>query len=274
MDPKQIDAFQYTVWAYYRAHGRHDLPWRLPLPDGSFDVYRIVVSEIMLQQTQVVRVIPKFKAFTRHFPTFAELAAAPLAEVLKSWSGLGYNRRAKFLWQAAQTVTQQFDGQLPQTLAELVRLPGIGPNTAGAILAYAYNRPAVFIETNIRTAFIYHFFTEVQGVHDKDIADLVAVTLPDNPREWYWALMDYGSYIKQTIGNISRASAHHTVQSKFEGSRRQIRGLVLRELGAKDRTFQMLEAIIRDERLRGVLEDMIHEGFIEKTGVHYKLYGT
>jgi len=254
------------VWTYYRNNGRHDLPWR-----QDTDPYKVLVSELMLQQTQVSRVVPKFEVFVRQFPTIQDLAVAPLADVLKAWNGLGYNRRAKFLWQAAGAVVRDFGGQLPKTQAELVRLPGVGPNTAGAILAYAYNAPVVFVETNIRTVFIYHFFVGQQQVSDKSITDLVAQTLPDNPRAWFWALMDYGTYLKQTTGNLNKLSKHYSKQSAFHGSRRQIRGQVLRELSGGTRTNGELSAAIADERLEGVLEDLAREGLIQQTRGSYKL---
>ncbi len=265
--------FQDSVWDYFRRSGRHDLPWRLPESDGLYDPYKIVVSEIMLQQTQVPRVLPKFIDFTARFPTWEALAGAPLASVLTAWSGLGYNRRAKFLWQAAQAVCREHAGQLPDTQASLMTLPGIGPNTAGAVMTYAFNKPAVFIETNIRTVFIHHFFNDVQAVHDRDIADLVAATLPDNAREWYWALMDYGTFLKQTAGNASRRSAHYARQSAFAGSRRQIRGQVLRTLQAAGRTMEYMQTEIADERLQSVLDDLVREGMITFDGTRYTLQG-
>lgn len=268
-----VRGFQQTVWDYYRAHGRHDLPWRQAGADGSFDGYAVLVSEIMLQQTQVPRVVPKFQDFIRRFPTCKALAAAPLADVLVAWNGLGYNRRAKFLWQAAGMVVQDFDVQLPDNLADLVRLPGVGPNTAGALLAYTYNRPVVFVETNIRTVFLHHFFAGQQQVSDKAIADMVAQTLPDNSREWYWALMDYGTHLKQTIGNLNTLSKHYTKQSVFAGSRRQIRGQVLRLLAAKPISISTLRTHIADERLPAVLDDLVREGLIHREDNRYKLPG-
>ena len=265
-----MESFVETVWQYYRAHGRHDLPWRRFEADGQ-DAYRVLVSELMLQQTQVSRVIPKFGHFMRQFPTVTTLANAPLAEVLAAWSGLGYNRRAKFLWQAAGVIVRDYGGRLPDTLQELIALPGIGANTAGALLAYAYNKPAVFVETNIRTVFIYHFLATKEQVHDKEIADLVARTLQDSPREWYWALMDYGTHLKQTVGNLSTLSKHYTKQSAFRGSKRQIRGQVLRLLTAKPQLFEELKQHIQDERLSVVLKDLHREGFIQTSEGHYKL---
>jgi A/G-specific adenine glycosylase len=273
MEAGRRKTFQDAVWSYYRAHGRHDLPWRQFEPDGSLDPYKVLVSESMLQQTQVGRVIPKFTQFMELFPDAQSLAKAPLAKVLKTWSGLGYNRRAKFLWQTAEAIVGQHNGRLPSTLAELIALPGIGPNTAGALLAYAYNKPVVFVETNIRTVFIYHFFASQEQVSDKDIADLAAETLPDDPRHWYWALMDYGTNLKQTIGNLNRLSRHYTKQSVFHGSRRQIRGQVLRLLADKALRLTEIQQVIHDERLLSVLADLEHEGLVTKHGPRYKLAG-
>ena len=266
-----MDRFQRAVWEYYRAHGRHDLSWRQFETDGALDPYKVLVSELMLQQTQVSRVIPKFEIFVRQFPTLESLSAASLADVLRAWNGLGYNRRAKFLWQAAQAVVRDYGGRLPDTSGELLKLPGVGINTAGAILAYAYNKPVVFVETNIRTVFIYHFFADTERVSDKDIADMVTKTLPDNVREWYWALMDYGTYLKQAVGNVNKQSKHYAKQSTFHGSRRQIRGQVLRLLAAGNQTRDDLVGLVADERLLSILDDLTSEGLIAKRGKQYLL---
>ena len=264
--------FQRIVLDHYRAYGRHDLPWRLPRPDGSFDPYAVLVSELMLQQTQVQRVIPKFMAFMTTFPTVAQLGTAPLAEVLTAWQGLGYNRRAKFLHQAAKKILADYGGEVPASAAELITLPGIGPNTAGAILAYAYDQPAVFIETNVRTVYIHHFFADERAVADAQVLQAVRTTLPaEEGRVWYWALMDYGTHLKQTLGNLSRASTAYTKQSPFEGSRRQIRGHVLRLLAVAPHQLKGLQKEIADERLTTVLEDLEAEGFIMLDGLRYRL---
>ncbi len=255
------------VWDYYHKHGR-DLPWRTPDSDNSFDAYKIMVSEVMLQQTQAARVIPKYLAFLEQFPSAASLANAPLSEVLTAWSGLGYNRRARFLWQAAQQLQQA----VPGAVEEWAALPGIGSNTAGAIVAYSYNQPVVFIETNIRTVYLHHFFTGQDNVRDAEILPRVAETLDrEHPREWYWALMDYGSYIKQTVGNASRSSAHYTKQSRFIGSQRQIRGAVLRELITGAKSLSDLQQAIGDDRLAKVLESLTKEQLIRKQGDTYLL---
>jgi A/G-specific adenine glycosylase len=267
MTSSSYDVFQQTVWNYYHEHGR-DLPWRHSEPDGSFDPYKIMISEIMLQQTQAARVVPKYHEFISLFPTVQELAQAPLADVLKAWSGLGYNRRAKFLWQA----TQQIKDVFPGSLEELVALPGIGVNTAGAILAYGFNKPVVFIETNIRTVYIHHFFADHVEVHDKEIMPLVEATLDqESPREWYWALMDYGTFIKSTIGNASRSSRHYAKQSTFAGSKRQIRGQVIRLLTSGPQSVDSLRQNIPDERLGKVLDTLIKEQLIQLDGRLYRL---
>lgn len=263
--------FQAEVWDYYQAHGRHDLPWRQPQGD-TFDAYRVAVSELMLQQTQVSRVIPKYHQFLEYFPTVQDLASAPLGDVLRVWSGLGYNRRAKFLWQAARQVVRDYQGIFPKELNELIKLPGIGSNTAGAILAYGYGRPAVFVETNIRTVYIHHFFRDRTDVPDKAILGLVAETMDtEHPREWYWALMDYGSYLKQSVGNLSRLSKTYAKQSTFQGSRRQIRGQVLQLLGVGPRTITELRSRIPDKRLAAVLDDLLSEELVRCRGKTYRL---
>jgi A/G-specific adenine glycosylase len=259
-----------TVWAYYHAHGRSDLPWRAPATDGSFDPYRILVSEIMLQQTQVPRVTAKFLEFMGVFPNTYALAHGSLAEVLRLWNGLGYNRRAKFLWQAAGMIETEYGGIFPEERTELMRLPGVGPNTAGAIMAYAWNRSVMFLETNVRTVFIHHFFEGESSVSDAMLVPLVTASIPaGRAREWYWALMDYGTHLKQTTGNAARASKTYVKQSPFEGSRRQLRGGILRVLLEHPRFKKELTELFSDERLPDVLEDLVREGLVQSTGAGY-----
>lgn len=266
-----ITTFQATVHKYYDEHGRHDLPWRTPESDGTFDPYKILVSELMLQQTQVPRVLPKFLAFTASFPSFAALANAPLSEVLTAWSGLGYNRRAKYLLQTAHIVVGQYGGDLPRTRANLMSLPGIGANTTGAIQAYAFNEPIVFIETNIRTVFIHHFFSGQDQITDAMLLPYIKSALPEDARTWYWALMDYGTHLKQTVGNLSRSSASYTKQSPFHGSKRRIRGQVLKMLTGGPYNYERLVWVINDERLPAVLDDLVREEFITSDGSQYRL---
>ena len=264
--------FRQIVSAHYLTFGRHELPWRTPEPDGSFDPYKILVSEIMLQQTQAPRVIPKFVTFMEIFPTIQRLEAAPLKDVLIAWQGLGYNRRAKFLWQAAKQIVEKWNGQFPHSIGELALLPGIGKNTAGAILAYAFNEPNVFIETNIRTVYIHHFFGDQANVADKDILELVQETLDyQSPRVWYWMLMDYGAYLKQTVGNVSRASKTYSKQPKFVGSLRQLRGHVLRLLANGPVDQKTLLKQLADARAEMVLRTLESEGMIRYDGRTYEL---
>lgn len=265
----QKEQFLEILWEYYTRTGRHDLPWRLAEADGTFDPYKILVSELMLQQTQVSRVVPKYLSFLSHFPDVRSLANAELGDVLRSWQGLGYNRRAKYLWQAAREVAAR--GAFPASLAELVQLPGVGPNTAGAVLAYAANQPVVFVETNIRTVYIHHFFHDGDQVDDRDIRALVEQTLDrEQPREFYWALMDYGSWLKTKVRNIHQ-SKQYAKQSTFQGSRRQLRGRVIRELSSCSLTLAQLQQIIPDDRLRSVLTDLERESMIRRDSTGYSL---
>lgn len=223
---KRLLQFQQYLLRWHAQYGRHGLPWR-----QSTDPYAILVSELMLQQTQVERVIPKYHAFLAAFPTVEKLAVATLPEVLTLWQGLGYNRRAKYLHKTAQTLIQTYGGAFPQTQQELQTLPGIGKYTAGAVMAFAYNKPVVMIETNIRAVFIHHFFPDQVAVSDTALLPLIEQSLPSRQtRNWYAALMDYGSHIKSVVQNPSRRSRQHVKQSKFTGSVRQVRGEIIRLL--------------------------------------------
>lgn len=253
--------FQKIVWDYYRKYGR-DLAWR-----QTTDAYRITVSEIMLQQTQVERVIPYYERFIKKFPTFRALGRAPVSQVLLAWQGLGYNRRALNLQKLAQIVTEKYKGKLPDTVEELDALPGIGKGTAGSLSAFVFNKPVTFIETNIRRVFIHHFFADKKVVHDEDILKLVKKTIDKkNAREWYYALMDYGSHLGKKIENPNRKSAHYAKQSKFEGSDRQLRGELLREIlkgsAVDEKKFAKVyhQPLARVKRILKVLEA---EGFLK-----------
>ncbi|OGZ00226.1 MAG: hypothetical protein A2945_04320 [Candidatus Liptonbacteria bacterium RIFCSPLOWO2_01_FULL_52_25] len=269
---RKIKKFRKTIWDYYRVRGR-DFPWRRPARrGGTYDPYRILVSEIMLQQTQTGRVEWYYERFLKQFPNFKVLAKAPVRDVLRAWQGLGYNRRALSLKRTAEIVVKQYGGKLPKDETLLIELLGIGPGTAGAIRAFAFNLPTVFIETNIRRVFICSFLSYKQKVSDKDIFPLIDKTLDaKNPREWYWALMDYGSTLLTTSGagkkivNPNRKSAHYTKQSKFEGSNRQLRGRILRLRLANPKmsVAEMAEkAGWSVDRVVGVLSALKNEGLI------------
>lgn len=258
-----------TIYDYYQSN-RRSFDWREDITP-----YRVLVSEIMLQQTQTDRVAYKFPEWLSHFPDFKTLSLASTRDVIAAWAGLGYNRRALALHAAAQRVVSDFGGQLPQEPEILESFKGIGPNTAGSICAFAFNKPTVFIETNIRAVYIYHFFPREEKVHDKKLLPIIEATLDKkNPRDWYYALMDYGVKLKKDHKNPSRKSKHHTVQSKFEGSERQIRGMILRALTQYGKlSFDELVTVIPREprRLENNLLDLISEGFIKVNEDNYFL---
>lgn len=263
--PPAIPEFRQAVLDYYRDHGR-DLEWR-----KTTDPYHILVSEIMLQQTQVERVSGKFPAFIARFPDFGSLASAPLPEVLLSWQGMGYNRRAVFLQRSARRAAEEYDGTLPQDPDVLATFPGIGRATAASICAFAFDMPVVFIETNIRRVFIHYFFGDsATTVNDTDILPLVKKALyRKSPRTWYNALMDLGSDLKTATENPNRRSRHYTKQAAFEGSDRKIRGSIIRILLTHKRLTR--KAVIRqfteeEERVARILGDLEAEGFIARSG--------
>lgn len=306
LSSKKKQQFQKMIWDYYYAHGRSILPWR-----KNITPYRIWISEIMLQQTQVDRVISFFNNWMKKFPTLQKLANASQLEILSTWKGLGYNSRALRAKKTAEIVMRTYSERFPRNYNEILDLPGIGPYTAGAIMAFAYNQQIVMIETNIRRVFIHHFFSPLrptgtfpsQGrnpssraigkksdgvaplrrgaprsgegcVHDKDILSLIHQTLPkENFREWYWALMDYGSYLGKTIPNPNKKSRHYTVQKKFKGSDREIRGKILEILlGQKSKSMD-IEKLLRQlqefsndsDRLEKIISRLEQEGFFEIT---------
>lgn len=250
------------VWEHYDREGR-DLPWR-----RTTDPYRVLVSEVMLQQTQVLRVVPKYEEFLEAFPTVEALASAPLEKLLGVWRGLGYNRRALNLKRAAETIVAEHGGRVPDTLEGLMALPGIGRATAAQVLAFAFDVGVPFIETNVRSVYLHEFFADAEGVPDAALLPLVAETIDhERPREWFWALMDYGTHLKATRENPSRRSAHHTRQSRFEGSNRQLRGRLLAALGEAGpggRAADELSAVVgfEQERVDAALAALQAEGFV------------
>lgn len=260
--------FKKLIYDYYRKSGRHNLPWR-----KTHDPYNILVSEIMLQQTQVPRVMKKYEEFLHTFPTTTALAKAPVAEVLKTWQGLGYNRRALNLKRACEIIVKDFKGVFPKTSEGLESLPGIGQSTRGAIMAFAFGIPTTFIETNIRAIYIHHFFPRKKKVSDKELLPIIEKTLDrKNPRDWYYALMDYGVHLKQTLPNPSRKSAHHAKQSTFKGSNREVRSRILKYVLAQPRTAKEIIAHIGPTQ-HGVeknIQNLISEGFL--TLVNNKIF--
>jgi len=256
----EIDSFRISIWEFYDRNARK-FSWR-----NTTNPYHIVVSEVMLQQTQTYRVAPKFELFIAELPDFKALAEAPVQLIYSLWQGLGYNRRALALQRLAQQVLVVHGGKLPSDIQQLDDLPGIGPATASSIAAFAFNLPTVFIETNIRAVFLHHFFPNQMEITDKQLMPLIEQTVDTtNPRHWYYALMDYGVFLKQQFKNPSRRSAHHTKQSVFQGSERQLRGAVLKALNtAPQQTFEVLFLQLNnDSRLERVLNNLVSEGFLK-----------
>ncbi len=270
----QISYFKKTIWNHYsKVKEGRNFPWR-----QTHDPYKILVSEIMLQQTQALRVVSKYLSFIEKFPNTKTLASASLSAVLKEWQGLGYNRRAKYLKLCAEKIEAGFDGKFPKDYTTLLTLPGIGPATAGDILAFAWNIPITVIETNIRSVFIHFFFADISAdtkIHDRDILPLIEKTLArDNPREWYWALFDYGAHLKEIgrkkngSGNPSRKSIHYIKQSAFKGSNREKRSKILKLILQKPYTEKALAKVLGydTEIVSKNLEDMLVEKMIQKKG--------
>jgi A/G-specific adenine glycosylase len=224
----------------------------------------------MLQQTQVERVLDKYEEFLAAFPHFSALAKAPLQKLLAVWQGMGYNRRALALRALAQKVVDEHRGKLPSEPNTLIALPGIGKYTAGAVTAFAFNKPVVFMDTNIRRVYIHEFFHDRESIHDNEIIPLVEQTMDsENPRKWYNALMDYGAMLKREQVNPNRRSVHYTRQSPFENSNRQVRGLILKTLvqGARLTERQIVRKInIETARVKKNLLQLQKEGFIKKQG--------
>ena len=288
-----VESFRTSI----RAEGSRlyrDLPWR-----RTRDPYAIWLSEVMLQQTQVPRVLTRWQEWLERFPSVEALAAADTADVLAAWQGMGYNRRALALKSAAETVVREHDGVFPRDAAALRALPGIGPATAQGIRAFAFDLPGVYLETNVRTVLLHHFFPDVPGVPDRELTPLAEATCPaspdggsdenvpyavpqderDTPRSWYYALLDYGAYLKKTIPNPSRRSSTYTRQSRFEGSRRQKRAHIVRMLldarasGAGALSLDEVRAGLDEFELGAgrervgesdvvsILDDLVREGF-------------
>lgn len=267
MTPKR---FRNLVYAWYEKEGRTHLPWR-----KTRDPYRILVSEIMLQQTQVERVIPFYESFLESFPDVKALASAPLSRVLQKWQGLGYNRRAKMLHEAAKVAVREHKGKIPKDVFALESLPGIGHYTARAIAAFSWNQDVVFVETNLRTAVIHHFFSTKEGVRDAEVLAILEKALPKGEaRNWYAALMDYGSYLKRSGVRINAKSASYTKQAAFRGSGREARGAILRALARKPEKETYLIGILgpdREEQVKEQLQKLLKEGLVEKAREMYRL---
>lgn len=264
-----VNRFREMVYRHYASNGR-SLPWR-----ETGNPYHILVSEFMLQQTRVERVMEKYRVFLEAFPDPGSLARAPLQEVLRTWQGLGYNRRAIALKETARHMVDRFQGTLPESPEQLKTLPGIGDYTAAAVAVFAFHRPLPLIETNIRAVFIHCFFLHREGVRDSEIRTLVEATLDaDNPRTWYYALMDFGAMLKRRLPNPSRRSAHHGRQAPFQGSDRQIRGAILTSvLEGKSPCREEITRLAGgdNERVERLLAQLEREGFLTRQGGEYRI---
>lgn len=281
-----------------------DLPWR-----RTRDPYGIWLSEVMLQQTQVSRVLDRWGAWLERFPNVEALAQAGVSDVLAAWQGMGYNRRALALKATAETVASEYGGVFPHDAGALKALPGIGPATAQGIRSFAFDLPGVYLETNVRTVILHHFFPDVPGVPDRELTPLVEASCPgvpggsgsssgrfaapqdarDTPRTWYYAMLDYGAYLKKTIPNPSRRSSSYTRQSRFEGSRRQKRAQIVRMLldarkaGTAGLSLDEIRAGVDEmeraagrggvsgDELSSILSDLVREGFAGTDGSHWSI---
>ena len=266
---RSLTFFRGMIYDHYHKEGR-SLPWR-----KTRNPYRILVSEIMLQQTQVGRVLDKYRLFINAFPDFAALAVAPFSDILNAWQGLGYNRRAISLKKIAETVVEHYRGSLPSDPEVLITLPGVGKYSASAIYTFMTGNPSLFIETNIRRVYIHFFFQDRQGIRDKDIIPFLENTMDaKDPRRWYYALMDYGVKLKAEVENPNKRSAGYRKQSPFKGSARQVRGTLLRALiGSSGMTKSQIEKMVSGHAgdIDVILACLVREGFLEKKDTRFRV---
>ena len=275
-DPSDADIAEFRAWV--REAGRalyRDLPWR-----NTRDAYAIWISEAMLQQTQVARVLSRWERFLRRFPTVDALASASSADVVEEWQGLGYNRRALALKRAADICSAEYAGHMPEGVDKLVKLPGIGDATAAGITAFSRDVACLYLETNVRAVFIHCFFRDAERVTDKELRPLVERACPaEDVRGWYYALLDVGARLKKDHKNPARRAAAYTRQSKFEGSRRQKRAWLVREVMAAPglSSAELLRRLNAEERKSGrdgvegdefdsIMADLSREGFFHREG--------
>jgi A/G-specific adenine glycosylase len=272
--PAAVRIFRSTVWSYYKKYGRV-LPWR-----QTVDWYPILVSEIMLQQTQVDRVEKKYRDFLNRFPTPTVLARAKQSTVLKQWQGLGYNRRARGLQQSVQSILADYNGLLPDTADALEQLPGIGTYTASALLAFVYNQPVVLVETNVRTVMIHFFLATERELEDSMLLQIVGQTLVRrNARDWYYALMDLGAYLKSRGVRYNSRMKNYRRQAAFSGSNREVRGCIIRQLtGARELSIVQLakstdaaERQITKQRIGEAAKQLVSEGLVVQRGRFFYL---
>jgi A/G-specific adenine glycosylase len=264
LSPERIQEFQKKVLSFYKKNGRM-LPWR-----ETTDPYKILLSELMLQQTQVNRVIRYYESWIARWPTIHALASASRVEVLQAWMGLGYNTRAMNLHKAARKIVTQFDSDVLEAMRQYKEIPGVGRYTSQAVQIFATNADLVTVDTNIRRIFIKEFHLP-ETVSDKELWMLAERCLPNGrSREWHNALMDYGALhlTAQKTGIKSK-----TRQSRFEGSDRQLRARIIRILLQNDESLMNISRILNVERtwLQRILEKLISEDIILKKNNRYYL---
>lgn len=264
---EKLAKFRKEIWRHYRSEGRHDLPWR-----KTRDPYRILVSEVMLQQTQVDRVRPYYTEWVARFPDAKSLARAPLGDALRLWQGLGYNRRAKMLHEAAKEIAA---AGFPSSVEALMHLPGVGPYTARAVAAFAWNEDVVLVETNLRTAILHHFFPRKRRVTDEEILQVLARAHPKGrSREWHAALMDYGAHLKRQGLRTNAKVRGYRTQAPLRGSTREARGALLKELAKGPRRKARLLGLLGDDRRPQVEEQLavlLAERLVVRSGGSYAL---
>jgi A/G-specific adenine glycosylase len=287
----RVIALRTAVLRWFSRHGR-TLPWR-----ETRDPWRVLVSEFMLQQTQVERVIPKYQAFVRRWPTPSALAAAPLAEVVRAWSGLGYNRRAKHLHDASKAIAARFGGEVPRSTDELESLPGIGAYTARAVASFAFNDDVALWDTNVRRIFLR---VVAGGEFAKSLPDdraleaMLASAVPKGrSRDWHGALMDFGSAVctgRKPLCGACPARRHCAAsagflsgreprvslvkkQAAFAGSRRQGRGALIRLLASRRTGIEAARLAVLSGRAdaAALIDDLEREGLVTRKGARVRL---
>lgn len=272
---KKVKQFNHLLFRWYEKN-RRALPWR-----KTRNPYRILVSEIMLQQTRVERVLPKYAKFLRRFPTIQTLASVTLGEVLRAWSGLGYNRRAKYLWECARRIQAEHRGVFPEERVMLLALPGVGHSTAAALLSFAFDKDEPMIDTNVRRVLCRVFFNG-RVIPDRTLRDFARTLIPHGRgREWNWAVMDAGALYCRARGHLARCplqKLHGPVddftykkpQTNFKGSHRYWRGKIMASLTTVPNGYTLTKLRNRLELNREDLEIILaalkKERLIKKTG--------
>jgi len=255
-----IRRFRRKVLDFYRKRSR-DLPFR-----HTTDPYHITVCEVMLHQTQVDRVLPRYRAWVERWPDWHSLAAADRRQVLAAWSGLGYNRRALYLRDIARIVVHDYGGELPDDYNALCRLPGIGPYTANAILIFVFNRRAVAIDTNVRRVLIHELHLS-PGISPRHLEEIARLVLPTGEvATWHHALMDYSAMV---LPRRLPSAPARSKQSTFRGSLRQVRGEIVRQLTRKTRvkTTTVAQALHQGEPVvRRAARALEREGMVAVRG--------